>query len=182
MRRISLAVSAMALLTLAAGAVEAQAQTLKIGYINSQEILANAPGATQAQQAFESDLAEYEAEAQQLQQELQRMQQELEAQRLTLSPEARQAREERIRQKAQEAQQRMQELDQMAAQRREELVQPVMDEISDVIEAVREEGNYSFVFDVAAGAIVAADPTLDLTEEVIRRLQSDTAGVPGGDR
>lgn len=180
MRRISLAASAMAVLMLAAGAAEAQ--TLKIGYINSQEILANAPGATEAQQAFEDDLAQYESEAQELQAELTRMQQELEAQRLTLSPEARQAREERIRQKAQEAQSRMQELDQLAAQRRQELVQPVMDEISDVIEAVREEGSYSFVFDVAAGAIVAADPSLDLTDEVIRRLQSQTAGAPGGDR
>jgi outer membrane protein len=180
MRRIFLAVSTMAALVLAADAAEAQ--TAKFGYINSQEILANAPGATEAQQAFEADLAGYEQEAQELQAELTRMQQELEQQRLTLSPEARQAREERIRQKAQEAQQRMQELDQMAAQRRQELVQPVMDEISDVIEAVRADGNYAFVFDVAAGAIVAADPTLDLTDEVIRRLQSDTAGMPGGDR
>ena len=179
MRRISPAIFTAALL-LFAGAAEAQ--TLKIGYINSQEILANAPGATEAQQAFEEDLQEYEAEAQQLQEELQRMQQELEQQRLTLSPEARQAREQRIAQKAQEAQARMQQLDQEAAQRRQELVQPVMDEISDVIEAVREEGSYSYVFDVAAGAIVAADPSLDLTDEVIRRLQTETAGAPGGDR
>jgi len=46
----------------------------------------------------------------------------------------------------------------------------VMDGISEVIEAVREEGSYAFVFDIAAGAIVSADPTLDLTDEVIRRL------------
>lgn len=180
MRRISFALSALAVFLLAPGAAEAQ--TPKIGYINSQEILANAPGASQAQQAFEQDLADYEAEAQQLEQELQNMQQELEQQRLTLSPEARRAREERIRQKAQEAQARMQQLDQMAAQRRQELVQPVMDQISDVIEAVREDGNYAFVFDVAAGAIVAADPTLDLTDEVIRRLQTDTTGAAGGGR
>ena len=181
MRRIPIALFVLALTLLATGTAEAQA--LKIGYINSQEILANAPGATEAQQAFEDQMAEYEAEAQQLQQELQRMQQELEQQRLTLSPEARQAREQRIAQKAQEAQQRMQQLDQMAAQRRQELVQPVMDEISDVIEAVREDGSYAYIFDVAAGAIVAADPTLDLTDEVIRRLQtSGPTGTPGGER
>ncbi len=180
MRRISFALLALAAFLTAPSVVEAQSP--KIGYINSQEILANAPGATQAQQAFEQDLAQYESEAQQLEQELQNMQQELEQQRLTLSPEARRAREERIRQKAQEAQARMQQLDQMAAQRRQELVQPVMDQISDVIEAVREDGNYAFVFDVAAGAIVAADPTLDLTDEVIRRLRTDTAGAAGGDR
>ena len=98
------------------------------------------------------------------------MQQQLEQQRLTLSPEARQNREQAIAQRGQEAQQRMQELDRMAAQRRQELVQPVMDDISEAIDAVREEGSYAFIFDVAAGSIVSADPTLDLTAEVIRRL------------
>ena len=181
MRRTPFAVLALAFL-LAVGAVEAQ--TLKIGYINSQEILAEAPGAAEAQRAFETDLQQYEAEAQELQTELQRMQQQFEQQQLTLSPEARRNREQAIAQKAQEAQQRMAQLDQLAAQRRQELVQPVMDDISEVIETIREEGSYSFVFDVAAGAIVAADPSFDLTDEVIRRLQASTAenDTTGGDR
>jgi len=181
MRRTPFAVLALAFL-LAVGAVEAQ--TLKIGYINSQEILSEAPGAAEAQRAFETDLQEYEAEAQQLQEEITNMQQQLEQQRLTLSPEARQNREQAIAQRAQEAQMRMQELDRLAAQRRQELVQPVMDDISEVIEIIREEGAYSFVFDVAAGAIVAADPSFDLTDEVIRRLQARTAenDTTGGDR
>ena len=50
MRRTSFALMALAFL-LSAGAVEAQ--TLKIAYINSQEILLQAPGAEEAQQAFD---------------------------------------------------------------------------------------------------------------------------------
>jgi outer membrane protein len=178
MRRTPFAILPLAFL-LVAGA--AKAQTLKIGYINSQEILANAPGAAEAQQQFQDQMSQYEQEAQQLQAEIQRMQQELEQQSLTLSPEAKQNRQEAIQQKAQQAQQRMQQLDQMAQQRRQELVQPVMDKISDVIEDIRAEGSYSFVFDVAAGAIVAADPSYDLTDEVVRRLQAqaDTTGAGG---
>ena len=57
-----------------------------------------------------------------------------------------------------------------------------MDRISDVIEQIREEGNYALILDVAAGSIISADPSLDLTEEVIRRLQADATGTPGGDR
>lgn len=178
MRRIALAPLALALF-LTAGALEAQ--TLKIGYINSQQILSNAPGAAEANAAFQQDLATFEAEAQQLQDELIRMQQNLEQQQLTLSPEAKRNREQQIAQKAQEAQTRMAELDQQANRRRAELVQPVMDQISEVIEQIREEGNYSLILDVAAGSIIAADPTLDLTEEVIRRLQAANA-APGGAR
>ena len=64
MRRIAIAPLALALL-LVAGSVEAQ--TLKIGYINSGQILQNAPGAAEANEAFQADLLTYEAEAQQLQ-------------------------------------------------------------------------------------------------------------------
>ena len=178
MRRIVLAPLTLALLT---GAASAEAQTLKIGYINSQQILANAPGAAEANAAFQSDLAAFEAEAQQLQDELIGMQQQLEQQQLTLSPEAKRNREQQIAQRAQEAQARMAELDQEANTRRAELVQPVMDRISEVIEQIREEGNYALILDTASGSIIAADPALDLTDEVIRRLQA-AATTPGGDR
>lgn len=178
MRRTPFAALAL-VFALAAGTAEAQ--TLKIGYINSQEILENAPGAREAQQAFEREMQAYSNEAQQLQDELTRMQQQLAQQELTLSPEAKRNRQQQIQQKAQEAQTRMQEMDQLASQRRAELVQPVMDKITEVIEAMREEGNYSLILDVAAGSIIAADPSLDLTAEVLRRLNAD-APPPGGSR
>ncbi len=177
MRRTPIAALALAF-TLAAGAAEAQ--TLKIGYINSQQILQSAPGAAAANEAFQKDMAGYEAEAQRLQEELVGMQQDLERQQLTLSPEAKRNREQQIQQKAQSAQARMQQLDQLATQRREELIQPVMDRISEVIEQIREEGNYALILDVAAGSIISADPSLDLTDEVVRRLQTTATG-PGGE-
>jgi Skp family chaperone for outer membrane proteins len=45
-----------------------------------------------------------------------------------------------------------------------------------VIEQVREEGSYALIFDTASRAIIAADPALDLTEEVLRRLQQIASG------
>ncbi|MGD8319822.1 MAG: OmpH family outer membrane protein [Gemmatimonadota bacterium] len=176
MRRTPFAALAL-VFALAAGS--ARAQTLKIAYINSQEILANAPGAKEAQDAFDKDMASYNQEAQQLQEEIQRMQQQLQQQELTLSPEAKRNRQQQIQQKAQEAQQRMQELDQQAQKRRSELIQPVMDKVTAVIEKMREEGNYSLILDVAAGSIISADPSLDLTQEVIRRLAAQDASAPG---
>lgn len=178
MRRTPFAALAL-VFALAAGSAEAQ--TLKIGYVNSQEILANAPGAREAQQAFERDMQAFTTEAQQLQDELTRMQQQLAQQELTLSPEAKRNRQQQIQQKAQEAQSRMEQMDQIASQRRAELVQPVMDRITEVIEAMREEGNYALILDVAAGSIIAADPTLDLTAEVLRRLGA-AATTTGGTR
>ena len=47
-----------------------------------------------------------------------------------------------------------------------------------MIAAVRTEGQYAFIFDVAAQgqSIVAADSTLDITQTVITRLRA--AGPP----
>jgi Skp family chaperone for outer membrane proteins len=57
-----------------------------------------------------------------------------------------------------------------------------MERINAVIEDIRADGGYSMIFDVAAQGIIAADPALDLTAEVVRRLQAGaaTVGNPGG--
>lgn len=169
MRSTSLALPALAFV-LVAGAAEAQ--TLKIGYINSQQILASSSEAATAQQQFDTEMQGYQAEVKQLEEELNGMQQRLQQQALTLSPEAKANREQQLQLKLQEYQTRTAQLQQVADQRRAELIQPVMDRITVVIEALREEGQYSLILDVAAGAIISADSTLDLTPEVLRRLSA----------
>ena len=161
----------------------AQAQTptaVKIGYIDSQAILTQDPGARQAQQQFEASLATYQAEVQQLGEDLQQLIGQYEQQQAMLSPEARANREEEIGLKQSQYQQRTAELEQQAALRQQELVEPVMRRITDLIEVIREEGSYSMIFDVTAQGIIAADPALDLTNEVVRRLQASAQGASGG--
>ena len=179
MRRTPLALTALALFVMVGAA---EAQTLKIGYINSQEILANAPGAQAAGQAFDEEMQGYQAEIEQLETELEGMQQRLQQQQLTLSPEAKANREQQLQAKLQEYQQRTSQLQELANQRRAALIQPVMDSITAVIETIREEGSYALILDVAAGSIISADPALDLTQMVIDRLQENVGDAPGGGR
>jgi len=179
MRRTSFALMALAFL-LSAGAVEAQ--TLKIGYVNSQEILLAAPGAEEAQAQFDQEMASYQEEITQLETELQNMETALQQQQLTLSPEARSNREQQLQAKFQEYQQRTTQLQEVANQRRAALIQPVMDDITAVIESIREEGAYSLILDAAAGSIVSADPALDLTDQVIARLAPGTGTGDGSGR
>lgn len=176
MRRSSLAFPALAWALLAGSA---EAQTLKIGYINSQQILASSGEATAAQQQFDQEMQRFQAEVQQLEDEITGMQQRLEQQQLTLSPEAKANREQQLQAKVTEYQTRTGQLQQLAEQRQQELIQPIMARITVVIETIREEGQYSLILDVAAGSIISADSTLDLTPEVIRRLgpAPETAGA-----
>lgn len=180
MRRLMPLVAGILALALASPGTAQNAP--KLGYINSQQIIQEAPGAQAAREELEADLSEYRSEVQQMGQELQQMIQQFEQQQSTLTAEARQSRQEEIRQQQQEYQQRIQQLEQQAAQRQQELVQPIMERINTVIEELRRDGSYTMVFDVAAQGIIAADPSLDLTPEVIRRLkeQADTASGGGG--
>ena len=176
MKRLTFALAGLLLLGATTGA---QAQSApRIGYINSQQIIDQAPGAQQAQQEWQQEMATIRSEIQEMGQELEQMMAQYQQQELTLSPEAKANRQAEIRQRQTEYQQRVQELQTQAEQRQQELLQPFMERINAVIEEIRAEGNYAFIFDAATGAIISADPSLDLTEEVLRRLRAQ-AGQEG---
>lgn len=179
MRRLKSALLALALFSVLAAGAEAQT-VLRIGYIDSQAILEQDPAAQAADEQFQADMARYRTEVQEMGEQIQGLIDDLERQQNTLSPAARANREEEIRMRQAEYSQRLSELDQQAAARQAELVQPVMERITAVIEQVRAEGNYSLIFDLAAQGIVSADPALDLTQEVIRRLQATPPPPVGG--
>ncbi|MEP7086783.1 MAG: OmpH family outer membrane protein, partial [Gemmatimonadota bacterium] len=67
---------------------------------------------------------------------------------------------------------RVQELEQTAQQRESELVRPIMEQINKIIEQLRTQNGYSFILDAGsqAGVVVAADSSLDVTDQVIKRL------------
>ncbi|CAN5664579.1 hypothetical protein BH23GEM7_BH23GEM7_19480 [soil metagenome] len=175
----------LALLLVAAGFVPARAQQRTTGtpaagaqqgtrfaFINSQRILAQAPGATEAQQSFEQDMTRYRTEVENLGRELERLQGDFERQQGTLTPAVRQQRQQEMQQRFQTYQQRVGELEQTAQRRQAELVEPIMKRISEVIEQIRTEGNYAMIFDASAGALITADPSLDLTDRVLARLRT----------
>lgn len=167
-----------ALAGLAVAAMPALAQTPKVGFINSQQILAQAPGTSEAQRAFESDMTQYRAQVDSLETALEQAQQQYQRQQGTLSEEARRQRQQEMQQQFGLYQQRVAELEEVAQRRQAELVQPIMQRISAVIEEIRREGGYAMIFDAAAGGLITADPGLDLTEQVLERLR---AAPPSGE-
>lgn len=175
----------LAMAVVLASVVSLDAQPTKVGYVNSDAVLAAFPMAQDAQTAMEASLRGYELEIQELQNALQTSADEFRQKQLTMTPEAREARQQELINQDQALQQRRADLNNQAGQRRAELFQPVMDSVKAVIEDIRVEGNYAVILDVASTAIIAADPSLDLTQEVITRLQtgggtSGGTGSPGG--
>ena len=156
----------------------AAAQAARVGYVNTTQVLEEYTPAQEARQALESARLEAESEIQLLGRGYQAAVDEYQQQAMTMTPEARQAREQELMGQQQALQNRTQELDIQFQERQAELLQPVMERVTAVIEEIRVEGSYALILDSASQAILAGDPALDLTQEVLTRLQPDPS--PGG--
>ena len=168
---------ALGVLILGAVAADAQAQ-VKIGYIKSQTILANAPGRAAAETQFEKEMGTYRAQVQRMGDSLNALIAAYNKDEVSLSPQAKETRQKDIREKEEEYQRRTQELQQQVRQREAELVRPIMEQINKVIDELRADEGYTMIFDAEnqAGVVVAADKNLDLTDKVLARLRA--AGPP----
>lgn len=167
-------------LTLAAGfalaaVAPASAHAQKLGYINSQKIMSQAPGTSEAQKTFESEMTRYRTQMDSIEKSLESAQQDFQRQQATLSAQAKTERQQQLQQRFAEYQQRAQQMEQTAQRRQAELVQPIMKRISEVIEELRKEGSYAMIFDAAAGGLITADPAFDLTDRVLERLRAAPA-------
>lgn len=172
--RLSVLVGACAILlgtVAAASSVEAQAAQ-KFAFINSQALVAAAPGRVEADAQFEKEMESLRTQAQQMTDSLRTMEEALRKDEPGLSPAARETRVKALRDKEAEFEDRLQKLQEQAQSRQAELMQPVMDNVRKVLDDVRAEGGYAFIFDAAAGNfIVAADKNLDITDRVVAKLR-----------
>ena len=157
------------------GSLEAQAA--RVGYVDSNAVLAEYGPAQEATQTLESARSDAESELQLLTTGLQSAINEYQQQAMSLTEEARAGRESELASQQQALDRRRQELEVQFQQRQAELIQPITDRITAVIEEIRVEGSYAMILDRASQVILAADPTLDLTQQVLTRLQAaDTSG------
>lgn len=93
---------------------------------------------------------------------------------VVLSPTARTAKQKELEAQQQTLERRMQELQDKAVQRERELMEPIRQRVTSIVEGIRAAGGYALIFDVAAqgSGIVAADRALDLTQRVIDQLKA----------
>lgn len=170
--RLSLVIGACALFVGAPSFSSAQGAPQKFAYVNTGALLQAAPGANEAQLQLQKEMEAMRATVAKLSDSLSAMDEAFKKEEVTLSPTAKEARLKTLREKQAEFQDRAQKLDEQANARQGELLQPIYDNIKKVLDDVRTEGGYSFIFDVAAAnIIVSADKNLDVTDRVIAKLR-----------
>jgi len=167
-------VTALALTAGVAATGTAQTAVPKIGYINSQTILAQAPGRAEAEAQFEREMTSFRQTVQKMGDSLNLLIANYNKEEVSLSPAAKETRQKAIRAKEEEYSTKTRQLEQQAQQRQMELVEPIMKQINAIITELRRQEGYAMIFDAGsnAGVVVAADSSLNLTDKVLTRLKA----------
>lgn len=156
---------------LIAGSLNAQA--LKIGIVNDEEIKAGYPAWERASQEFETERKAWDDEAQALQTELQEMVNEYERQKLILSEEKRAEKEAAIRAKEESLRAFSSQIygpGGTAERKQEQLMFPLLENVNQAIQIVAETEGFDVIFTMQSG-IGYIKPSYDVTQKVLDALE-----------
>ncbi len=149
----------------------AVAQTLKFGHINSQELLANLPERTKAEQDLQKHATLLENQQKTMSDELNKKYTEYLQEKEQLSDLVRATREKEL----QDLQQRIAIFNQQAMKELEEkeqaLISPIIEKVTTAIKEVGKENNFTYIFDLATRSVVYhSEQSEDVTALVKKKL------------
>lgn len=154
-------------LTLAAMSVSAQ---VKLGHIETQKLIQAMPEWTAAQKTFEEEQKKVNTELNSLKEQFQTKLAEYSEKMNTYSEAMRATTEEEL----QGLQQRIQRFQETAMAQLEktqnDLMQPVMEKALNAIKEVGKENGFTYIFDMNAGILYAAENSLDVLPLVKKKL------------
>lgn len=128
--------------------------TVKLGYVDSNELLELMPGKDSVQQVLQAYGQSLETQLQTMYGEYQTKVQDYQANSRTMSDIIRQTKEKEIADLETRIQTFQQQADQDLQDKQVELLQPILDKAKNAINAVAKEKGYTYIFDVGTGAFL----------------------------
>jgi outer membrane protein len=167
MKKISII---LVMLALSAFAVQAQ----KFGYIDTDYILKKIPAYNSAQTQLEKLSKQYQTEVEAKYKVVQELYTKYQSEKVLLTEEMRQKRENEIITKEKEVKEFQASLfspEGTLAKKRTELLKPVQDKVYEAIKSISTEGNYAIIFDLANNlGVVYNNPRYDLSDKVLEKM------------
>lgn len=172
------ALIAVSLLTIGAGA-QAQVAPVKIGYVNTEALMAAAPGRAVAQATYEKEVLAFQKQQQVWGDSLNKQILAYQKAAPALTDAKKKSEEERLGKLQQDLTNLNTLGEQKIRMRENEVLAPIMEVVRAAIEEIRSEGGYAMIFSGDQNSpIVAADKNLDLTDRVVARLKTKAATTP----
>ncbi|VBB46548.1 Outer membrane chaperone Skp (OmpH) [uncultured Paludibacter sp.] len=147
------------------------AQEVKLGHVNSQEILSIMPERVEIEKQLNQTQTDWENELLKMREEYNGKVKKFVDEQATMSETIKQARQTEIA----DIEQRITTLNQTAqndlVKKQQELTAPMIEKVKKAIDAVGAEGGYTYIFDVVSQAIVYQSPKAnDVTPLVKKKL------------
>jgi outer membrane protein len=149
-------------------AAAASAPTGRFGFVNTERILRDAIPAQRAQKKIEAEFQKRDQELARFAEQLKRMQDDLEKNAVTMSESQRRTKEREFGELNRDFQRKQREFREDLNQRRNEELAQVVEAANRVIRQIAEQEKYDIIFQDA----VYASPRIDLTDKVIKALDS----------
>lgn len=146
----------------------APSPTFRFGFVNTERILRDAIPAQRAQKKIEAEFQKRDQELARLADQLKRMQDDLEKNSVTMSESQRRTKEREFGELNRDFQRKQREFREDLNQRRNEELAQVVEAANRVIRQIAEQEKYDIIFQDA----VYASPRIDLTDKVIKSLDS----------
>ena len=147
----------------------AAADSVKIGYVNTQRIFRDAPAAVKAAKKIEAEFSRRDQELQGMAKQLQGMQETLEKNAVTMGEADRRAKEKELNELSREFQRKQREFREDLNLRQNEENAAIIEKANKAIKQLAESEKY----DLIVQDVVWASPKLDITDKIIKALATD---------
>lgn len=150
-------------------------QALKVAVVNSQLAFSNSLEGKKAGVQFQERDQRVKADLQRMDDAIRTLETKLNTQRLTLTQEALIQLQSDIERKTTERKRSEEDATRDLQQLQFNLVQKIRTEMISIIEALAKERGYDLVLDLGTSGTVYFNPTIDITDEVIKRYDAAKA-------
>ena len=140
----------------------------KIGFVNSQKILNDAPQAAKAKKKIEKDFEKRDQDLQRIAKQLQGMQENMDKNAVTMAESDRRTKEREFNDLNREFQRKQREFREDLSQRQNEEMASIFERVNKVIKQIAEQDKYDLILQES----VFASARIDLTEKVLRTLNA----------
>ena len=161
----------VALVAMLAFGGNAMAQkTIKLGHINSNELMQIMPGCDSAQAALQKEVEDLQADMEAMKKEYETKVNDYMAKRDQLSELIRKSKESDLQAMASRIEEFQANAQKLLEERQEALLKPIVDRAKKAIEEVGRENGYTYIFDAGVGAVLYSQDSDDIMPLVKKKL------------
>lgn len=155
---------------LAIGTASYAQKTVKLGHLNSADLMQVMPGRDSAQTAFQAKVSELEAVLTAMQEEYQTKLNDYQERQSQMTDLIRKTKEQDLLDLRQRIETYKEGAEQQLMTTQQELLQPIIDRFKKAVAEVAKENGYSYIFDTSASALLYQQDSDDITTLVKKKL------------